>query len=93
MGLTIQKLLTFTILILIFVAWGQWGLGELLAKVSDAPEVTAAQIRALQNDQESKDRFVVVDVRSKAETDVSVIPGALTKTEFERTIDLSLIHI
>lgn len=28
--------------------------------------------------------FVVVDVRTKAETDVSVIPGAITKAEFER---------
>ena len=47
--------------------------------------VTATQIRELQNNDKLKDRFVVVDVRSKAESDVSIIPGAITKIEFEQT--------
>ena len=51
----------------------------------EAPVVTAAQIRSLQSDPNRKDRFVIVDVRAKAETDVSVIPGAITQADFEKT--------
>ena len=52
------------------------------------PRITAAQILELQSDEAQQDRLVIIDVRSKAETDVSMIPGALTKSEFEETIDL-----
>lgn len=51
----------------------------------EAPVVTAAQIRSLQSDPNRKDSFVIVDVRAKAETDVSVIPGAITQADFEKT--------
>ena len=47
--------------------------------------VDAAQIRELQSDERLAGRFVIVDARSKAESDVSIIPGAITKTEFDRT--------
>jgi len=41
--------------------------------------------QAKQNDQSAEPAdFVVVDVRSKAETQVSVIPGAITKAQFEQ---------
>lgn len=51
----------------------------------EAPVVTAAQIRSFQSNPNYKDRFIIVDVRAKAETDVSVIPGAITQAEFEKT--------
>ena len=49
--------------------------------------VFAAQIRELQSNDSLADSYVIVDVRSKAESDVSVIPGAITKTEFEQNAD------
>ena len=55
-----------------------------LAKQKRKSRVVATQIQELQSNEKLKDRFVIVDVRSKAETDVSIIPGAITKTEFER---------
>ena len=58
----------------------QWGQQQ-----NAAPVVTAKQIRELQADQNVKDKFIVVDVRAKAESDVSVIPGAITKAKFEQT--------
>lgn len=51
----------------------------------EAPAVSAARIRFLQADQQYEDQFVIVDVRSKTETDVSLIPGAITKAEFEKS--------
>ena len=60
----------------------QWVLGQITAKTA---VITAAEIRAYQNDPSLESDFVVVDVRSKAETDISMIPGALTKSEFEKT--------
>lgn len=38
----------------------------------------------LENEEQSGN-FVIVDVRSESESGVSLIPGALTRTEFERT--------
>jgi len=58
----------------------------LTARLPEAPVVTAAQIQSLQADPNKQNRFVIVDVRAKTETDVSIIPGALTQAEFERTI-------
>ena len=46
--------------------------------------VTANLIRELQCNDSLKDRYVVVDVRAKAESDVSIIPGAISKAEFEQ---------
>ena len=61
----------------------QWVLGQINSKT---PVISAAQIRAFQNDPSHQDSFVVVDVRSKAETDISMLPGALTQSEFEKTV-------
>jgi len=58
----------------------------LTGRLPEAPVVTAAQIQSLQTDPNKQNRFVIVDVRAKSETDVSIIPGAITQTEFERTI-------
>jgi len=55
---------------------------------SHVPVVTASDIRALQSDANGRDDFVIVDVRSEDETSVSMIPGALTISEFERTSHL-----
>lgn len=52
-----------------------------------APAITADQIQELQAGNESARPFVIIDARSDAETGVSVIPGAITKAEFERTQD------
>lgn len=51
----------------------------------EAPTVTTSQIQSMRTDENSQGSFVIVDVREKAETDVSVIPGAITQAEFERT--------
>ncbi|MCP4645460.1 MAG: rhodanese-like domain-containing protein [bacterium] len=49
-------------------------------KFPDAPEITVAElVKALE-----KTDFLLVDVREPREMAVSVIPGAVTKTEFER---------
>lgn len=55
-----------------------------IAQLTEAPNISANQIRAMQNSKEWTNRFVVVDVRAKVESDVSVIPGAITKSEFEK---------
>jgi len=57
----------------------------LISRQPEAPIVTVAQIQSLQSDANQKGRFVIVDVRAKAETDVSIIPGAITQAEFEST--------
>ncbi len=51
------------------------------------PTITAQEIRTLQADETRKDTFVIVDVRSESESDVSVIPGAITQAEFNRTAE------
>ena len=50
----------------------------------EAPTITAAQIQALQTNSRNSGRYVIVDVRDKVETDVSIIPGAITQAEFEK---------
>jgi len=55
----------------------------IMAQRIEIPTISAEQIRELQNSEAWTDRSVIVDVRDKAETDVSVIPGAITKSEFE----------
>ena len=58
---------------------------EHLVRRKGKSRVIAAQIRELQSDDRIADRFVIVDARSKVESDVSIIPGAITKTHFEQT--------
>ena len=54
------------------------------ARFSEAPEISSSEIREMQNSKEWANRYIVVDVRAKVESDVSVIPGAITKSEFEK---------
>ena len=72
-------------IVFVFLAMSQWAVGYIMRTSQQTRSITALQIRSLQTDEKSKNRFVVVDVRSKEETDVSVIPGSLTKSEFEKT--------
>ena len=82
MGFSTAKIFGFTMIIFLFFGVGKWVLGQIAPKT---PVITATEIRAFQNDLRGETGFVIVDVRSKAETDVSMIPGALTKSEFEKT--------
>ena len=82
------NLLNLTLLLLGFFGWGQWILGLQALETPVVPEVTAGQIRNLQGEREFEDRFVMVDVRSKEEMDVSMMPGAITKAEFEENSTL-----
>ena len=82
MQLANPVLLTSSLVIIVFVALSQWFWGP---STQAPPAVTASEIRAFQDDENGQDNFVIVDVRSKAETDVSMIPGALTISEFEET--------
>lgn len=59
---------------------------ETLAKMLD--EQRKLEVKAEQDGIETpKASFVVVDVRSEVEVNVSVIPGAITKAQFEKTRD------
>ena len=81
---TIYTLIT-SITILLSIQWV--GFKVLVNLQPEAPSISASQIRSLQTVEDFQDRFVIVDVRAKGETDVSVIPGAITKTEFENSIE------
>ena len=50
-----------------------------------APTVTAAQIQAWRANSKISGQLLIVDVRDEAETDVSIIPGAIALAEFEKT--------
>lgn len=49
------------------------------------PTITAQEIRDMLENEEQSGNFVIVDVRSELESGISLIPGALTRTEFEQT--------
>jgi len=65
-------------------AWNGFASAQLVQQNQTTPIVTSQQIQQLQADETIRDRFVIVDVRSVAESNVSVIPGAITKAQFER---------
>jgi rhodanese-related sulfurtransferase len=50
-----------------------------------APEITADQI--LSSAEQGEDSVVIVDVRAPAESNVSIIPTAITRETFERNIE------
>ncbi len=52
-----------------------------------APVAKLKEIRKLQQDETKKDTFVLVDVRSVEESNVSVIKGAITRAQFEREVE------
>ena len=58
---------------------------QIISRQRPANVVTTAQVQSLSTSEGNRGRFVIVDVRAKAETDVSMIPGAITQAEFENT--------
>lgn len=67
---------------------GEIGPHELRNLQTKAAQKKSAQKKAAQNtsqevDQHPVPRFLIVDVRSEAEQSVSMIPGAITKADFE----------
>ncbi|QEG23722.1 rhodanese-like domain-containing protein [Mariniblastus fucicola] len=78
-------------LVVIVAMWMVFGSHSIVSaqdakQIQTAPVVKVNQIRQLQGDKTKKDKFVIVDVRSVAETKVSVIKGAITKVKFEKEI-------
>ena len=72
--------------------------GSLFGRTPAAPEVTVNQLRKLQTEQAQADSeaqsqgrpnpvpsFVLVDVRAPEEVAVSMIPGAITQQQFEKS--------
>jgi rhodanese-related sulfurtransferase len=65
--------------------------GSLFGRKSSVAEISVDQLRSLRLDATADEsteapQFVLVDVRTPEEYSVSVIPGAITKSEFERNI-------
>jgi rhodanese-related sulfurtransferase len=62
-------------------------LGALFGRKEAVPEIKVDQLRKLRLDDPDKVQdsdYVLVDVRTEEESSVSLIPGAITKAEFER---------
>ena len=56
---------------------------EFAGEFGGAADITVAEVMEAQK----TEKIVLVDVRERKETDVSMIPGAITKEQFERDID------
>eukprot|EP00899_Mesostigma_viride_P009811 jgi/Mesvir1/18831/Mv11432-RA.1 len=56
----------------------------------DVPDIEPRELKALLD---SKAAVVIVDVRQTAEQRVSMLPGAITKAQFERDFDAYKEHI
>ncbi len=62
--------------------------GALFGRKASVPEVKVDQLRQLKLDEVREDSpYVLIDVRSSEESSVSVIPGAITKFEYEKNRD------
>lgn len=62
--------------------------GALLGRKESVPEIKIEQLRKLKLDEAKKDSpYVLVDVRTKEESSVSLIPGAITKFDYEQHRD------
>lgn len=85
MRLATLRLLASSLVITMLFALSQWVWGHV---ATTTPVITAAEVLAFQNNASGQDKYVIVDVRSQAETDVSMIPGALTQSEFEKSAHL-----
>lgn len=59
-------------------------LGELFGSKPAVPEIKVEELRKLKLGEAKKDSpYVLIDVRTKEESSVSLIPGAITKFEYE----------
>ena len=56
---------------------------EIAAKIAKENQITIDLFRKIQASEEALKSVVLVDVRSDNETKVSIIPGAITKAQFE----------
>jgi rhodanese-related sulfurtransferase len=56
---------------------------EIAAKIAKENQITIDLFKQIQASEEARKSVVLVDVRSDNETKVSVIPGAITKAQFE----------
>ncbi len=97
----VSIILAAAIVSLGFSAKAEAQFGSLFKSKVAVPEVTAAQVRALQTRHDDdaelakqnggetpEPSFILVDARSEAEYAVSVIPGAITTTQYERDREL-----
>ncbi len=67
-------------LIIVAGSAAQW-----LAQKSDDHVIKVSQIQKLQKDKTFKDRYVIVDTRAPEESSVSMLPGAITMAQFEKS--------
>ena len=56
---------------------------EIAAKIAKENQITVDLLKKIQASEEALKSVVLVDVRSDTETKVSIIPGAITKAQFE----------
>ena len=56
---------------------------EIAAKIAKQDQISIDLFKQIQDSEEAWKSIVLVDVRSDTETKVSIIPGAITKTQFE----------
>ena len=56
---------------------------EIAAKIAKENQITIDLFKQIQASEEALKSIVLVDVRSESETNVSIIPGAITKAQFE----------
>lgn len=56
---------------------------DVAAKIAKENQITIDLFKKIQASEEALKSVVLVDVRSDAETKVSIIPGAITKAQFE----------
>lgn len=81
----LASVLAFSVL---FVSQADAQFGALFGRKEAVPEIKVDQLRELKLDEKKeKPDTVLVDVRTREESSVSVIPGAITMFEFERNRD------
>ncbi len=56
---------------------------EIAAKIAKQDQISIDLFKQIQESEEALKSIVLVDVRSDTETKVSIIPGAITKAQFE----------
>ncbi len=56
---------------------------EIAVKIAKENQISIDLFQQIQSSEEARKSIVVVDVRSDAETKVSIIPGAITKAQYE----------
>lgn len=98
--MTSKKSIGIVALGLLVTMWPQWALAQFGGLFGGGPKLETittddlskmlteqrqAEAQAVQVGTDApKPDFIVVDVRSEAEVNVSIIPGAITKAEFEK---------